>query len=149
MAFQLIIAPFLSGGGAAGLGNNRNPRNPLNALNPNDIESIEVLKDASATAIYGSRGANGVILVTTKKGKSGDIAVNYDFYAGTQSVVEKLDVLTTREYVEGFNAISVDRGEGPIFSTEDINRIGDGTDWQDQIYRTAPIFNHNLSASRR
>ncbi len=145
--FPIDNSTLLSRGGAAGLGNNQNPRNPLNALNPNDIESIEILKDASATAIYGSRGANGVILVTTKKGKSGSISVNYDFYAGTQSVTENMDVLTAREYIEGFNAISIDRGEGPILSQEDINRIGDGTDWQEQIYLTAPLSNHNLSAS--
>ena len=140
-------SPLLSGGGAAGLGSNQNPRNPLNALNPNDIESIEVLKDASATAIYGSRGANGVILVTTKKGNREKVSVNYDVYGGSQAVYEKMDLLTTQEYIAGINGISDDLGEGPVFSTDDINRIGNGTDWQDQIYRSAPVWNHNLSAS--
>ncbi len=139
---------LLAGGStAAGLGNNQNPRNPLNALNPNDIESIEILKDASATAIYGSRGANGVILVTTKKGKKGGVAVNYDVYGGIQSVYRKMDLLSTREYIDGLNGISEAQGNDPIFSADDINRIGAGTDWQDQIYQTAPIWNHNLSAS--
>ncbi|MCG8319589.1 MAG: SusC/RagA family TonB-linked outer membrane protein [Cytophagales bacterium] len=145
--FPIDNSALLSGAGAAGLGSNQNPRNPLNALNPNDIESIEVLKDASATAIYGSRGANGVILVTTKKGAKGRVSVNYDVYGGTQSVYENMDLLSTREYIEGMNAISEDLGNGPIFLDDDISRIGTGTDWQEEIYRSAPVWNHNLSAS--
>ena len=145
--FPIDNSTLLSGGGAAGLGSNQNPRNPLNSLNPNDIESIEILKDASATAIYGSRGANGVILVTTKKGSRGGVAINYDFYMGTQSVAEKMNLLTAPQYIEGINAISEAMGDGTVFTDADINRIGNGTDWQDQIYQTAPLFNHNLSAS--
>ena len=145
--FPIDNSSLLSGAGAAGLGSNQNPRNPLNALNPNDIESIEVLKDASATAIYGSRGANGVILVTTKKGTKGRVSVTYDVYGGTQSVYEKMDLLSTREYIEGMNAISEDLGNGPIFLDDDISQIGTGTDWQEEIYRSAPVWNHNLSAS--
>ena len=145
--FPIDNSSLLSGAGAAGLGANQNPRNPLNALNPNDIESIEILKDASATAIYGSRGANGVILVTTKKGAKGRVSVSYDVYGGTQSVYEKMDLLSTREYIEGINSLSEDLGNGPVFQPENINRIGEGTDWQEEIYRSAPIWNHNLSAS--
>ncbi len=145
--FPIDNSTLLPGGGVAQTGNNQNPRNPLNALNPSDIESIEILKDASATAIYGSRGANGVILVTTKKGSRGGINITYDFYGGTQSVYEKMDIMNTEEYINGINGISIDRGDGPVFTDADIKAIGAGTDWQDQIYREAPIFNHNLSAS--
>jgi TonB-linked SusC/RagA family outer membrane protein len=137
---------LLSGGGDAAVGNNPNPRNPLNALNPNDIESIEILKDASATAIYGSRGANGVILVTTKKGSKGEIKVNYDFQKGTQTP-NRIDLLSAQEYIQVINGISEAGGNSPVFSESEISQIGAGTDWQDEIYRTAPLNNHNLSAS--
>lgn len=137
---------FLSGGGVAGVGDNPNPRNPLNAINPKDIASIEILKDASATAIYGSRGANGVVLVTTKRGKKGEINVNYDFYTGIQSANE-LEVLSTQEYIQVLNGIAVDSGNEPVFTQSGINEIGAGVNWQKQIYRDAPISNHNLSAS--
>jgi TonB-linked SusC/RagA family outer membrane protein len=128
-----------------GIGGNDNPKNPLNSLNPNDIKSIEILKDASATAIYGSRGANGVLLITTKKGIKGNVNMHYDFYTGVQMLAKKVDVLTTREYIDALNAISLDKGQSPIFSVDDIAAIGNGTDWQDEIFRTAGIQNHNLS----
>ncbi|MDQ4139447.1 MAG: SusC/RagA family TonB-linked outer membrane protein, partial [Bacteroidota bacterium] len=134
-------------GGEAGLGNNLSPRNPLNAINPNDIASIEILKDASATAIYGSRGANGVILITTKKGAKGKVGVNYDFNLGTQSVPKQLEVLNAQEYIQVMNGIAKDEGRAPEFTEADIARIGAGTNWQDQVYQTAPLQNHNLSVS--
>lgn len=87
--FPIDNSPNLGSGGVAEVSQNLSPRNPLNALNPADVESIEILKDASATAIYGSRGANGVILITTKKGGKGKVNVTYDVYAGIQSVAEK------------------------------------------------------------
>lgn len=74
--------------------------NPLSTINPSDIESIEILKDASATAIYGSRGANGVVLITTKKGKTGKTSINVNASFGVQQVAHKLDLLTPREYAE-------------------------------------------------
>jgi TonB-dependent starch-binding outer membrane protein SusC len=122
-------------------------RNPLNALNPADIESVEILKDASAAAIYGSRGANGVVLITTKKGKSGRLNVSYDMYYGTQQIANKLDILTTSEYIKAQNELSVARGGAVLFSPADINAIGAGTDWQSLIFRDAPVQNHNLSFS--
>jgi len=128
-----------------GTGGNANPKNPLNSLNPNDIKSIEILKDASATAIYGSRGANGVVLITTKRGQTSGANFNYDVYTGMQTVAKKLDVLTTQEYINALNAISVDNGKSPIFSDSDISAIGEGTDWQDEIFRPAMIQSHNLS----
>ncbi len=133
--------------GGAGTGTNNNPRNPLNSINPNDIASIEILKDASATAIYGSRGANGVILITTKKGSKGKIGVNYDFNTGLQTVPNKLDVLNTSQYIQFMNALAKDEGRAPEFTDADISRIGAGTDWQDQVYQKAPLNSHNISVS--
>ncbi len=116
---------------------NQEPPNPLNAINPADIESIEVLKDASATAIYGSRGANGVILVTTKKGKQGSIVTSYDTYVGLSNVTKTLKVLDGNQYrqfmVDHEIANYTDRGQN--------------TDWQDLIFREAFSHNHNLSLS--
>src|SRR5690554_3367572 len=145
--FPVDNSPLLTAGGVAGTGSNQNPRNPLNSLNPSDIESIEILKDASATAIYGSRGANGVILITTKKGRQGQTSVNYDFFTGVQSVAKKLGLLSTGDYIEGINALSVERGDNPVFNTEDIERIGPGTNWQDEIYQDAFTSSHNLSVN--
>jgi len=122
-------------------------RNPLNSLNPNDIESVEILKDASAAAIYGSRGANGVVLITTKKGKSGQLRVNYDTYFAIQQVANKLDILTTSEYIKAQNELSVARGGSIVFTPGDIAAIGAGTDWQNLIFRDAPMQSHNLSFS--
>lgn len=133
--------------GGAGTGTNRNPRNPLNSINPNDIASIEILKDASATAIYGSRGANGVVLINTKRGTKGKIGVNYDFNTGIQSVPNQLDVLNTTQYIQFMNALAEDEGRGPDFTEADITRIGTGTNWQDQVYQRAPLSNHNISVS--
>ncbi|MEI9806647.1 MAG: TonB-dependent receptor plug domain-containing protein [Bacteroidota bacterium] len=74
--------------------------NPLNSINPLDIESIEVLKDADATAIYGSRGANGVILITTKRGEPGKTRVDFNYYMGTGKVTRKMDLLNLRQYLD-------------------------------------------------
>ncbi|AGA79992.1 TonB-linked outer membrane protein, SusC/RagA family [Echinicola vietnamensis DSM 17526] len=134
----------------AGSGGNypdsRTPTNPLAAINPNDIESIEILKDASATAIYGARGANGVIMVTTKKGKSGQMRINYDGYVGVQHVANRLDVLSAEEYQTVMNGIIADGGG---IADQEVDVIEDGgTDWQDELFRTsAPVTNQNLSFS--
>lgn len=125
----------------------------LNSLNPNDIESLEVLKDASATAIYGSRGANGVILITTKSGRKGKPLIDYGFSYGSQTIRDKLDLMSAADYAITRNADkATQNGSGvptPIFTDEriaELRRTG-GTDWQDVIYRTAPITNHQLSIS--
>lgn len=131
--------------GGAGFSNNKTPRNPLNTLNPADIASIEILKDASSTAIYGSRGSNGVVLITTKKGKSGKLRVNYDFYYGIQEAAETLDLLSPTEYRDVLNAIIDDGGGDP---GQVINEIEDGgTNWLDLILHQAPTQNHNISFS--
>ncbi|QZE13404.1 TonB-dependent receptor [Halosquirtibacter laminarini] len=119
----------------------------LKELNPNDIASLEVLKDASATAIYGSRGSNGVILVTTKSGKKGDFKVSYNGYYGQQRVSKKLDVLDAASYAEVVNAKRVAFGKTNTYTQDQIDafRKSGGHNWQDEIYTSAPVQNHNLS----
>ena len=112
---------------------------PLSTINPNDIESIEVLKDASASAIYGARAANGVILITTKRGKTGATRVTYDTYYGTQHVNKTLPVMSGTEFANFENeAFKTTRYADPA-------SFGAGTNWQDLIFRKAPIQNHQLS----
>lgn len=119
-------------------------RNPLASLNPQDIESIEVLKDASSTAIYGARGANGVVIITTKKGFKGGLKTNYDFYLGVQNVSKRLDILNPQEYQSILNSI-IESGGGS--EGESVQKLqGGGTNWQDEIYQeNASVQSHNLS----
>ncbi len=126
--------------------NSRSPRNPLSSLSPSDIASVEILKDASATAIYGSRGANGVILITTKRGVSGPIQVSYTGTFGIQNVHQRLDLLNAQDFKDGINAI-IDAGAGdPLDKVTDI--VNGGTDWQDVVYRdNAFMQTHNLNLS--
>lgn len=138
--------PSLTGTGR-GITNNAAPRNPLNALNPADIESIEVLKDASATAIYGSRGANGVIMITTKKGIQNRLNVDYGFTSGFQEVMKKLDLLTAQEFANVLNDLREGQGEEPEFTQDQINSFDAGTNWQDQIFQTEYSQNHHFSLS--
>ncbi|MCF0073863.1 TonB-dependent receptor [Dyadobacter sp. CY261] len=120
--------------------------NALSSLNPSDIESIEVLKDASATAIYGSRGANGVVIITTKKGKAGQNTLTYDAYYGTQKVLKKVDVLTNaKDWALLKNDARVNSGKAPYYTQDQLNALGEGTDWQSEAFRSAPIQNHQLS----
>jgi TonB-linked SusC/RagA family outer membrane protein len=121
-------------------------RNPLNALNPGDIESIEILKDASATAIYGSRGANGVVIITTKKGK-GKLKVDYSGYLGSQQIARKLDLMNASQYMNWINSVSQAQGNQPIYTADDIKANAVGTDWQDEIFRKAPVSSNQISLS--
>jgi len=122
--------------------------NPLNSLNPSDIESVEVLKDASATAIYGARGSNGVVIITTKQGKAGSpLTVNYNVSVGIQEPTKMLDMMNAQEYISFYNDVFSDRGNPPPFSAEDISTIGDGTDWQNEVLRSAMVQDHRLSFS--
>lgn len=112
---------------------------PLSTINPNDIESVEVLKDASASAIYGARAANGVILITTKRGKNGATRVTYDGYYGSQKVNKTLDVLNASQFAQL---------ENEVFKNNyypDPASLGEGVNWQKLIFRKAPIQNHQLS----
>ncbi len=141
-------------------------QNPLATLNPNDIASIQVLKDASSASIYGSRGSNGVILITTKKGKrTGKPTISYDAYVGTQSVANKLDLMNAEELIE-YNRDASNNAylqNNPGASANDPNSMrsnanwriaddiqnpdGTDTDWQDEIFRSALLQSHSLSVS--
>ena len=116
-------------------------------LNNADIESIEVLKDASATAIYGSRGANGVVLITTKRGKAGRVNVDYDGYYGVQTIRKKIDLMNATEYANFYNEQAANDGLAPHFTQDQINGFGEGTDWQDEVFQKAPVQNHALTVS--
>lgn len=110
-----------------------------------DIESIEILKDASATAIYGSRGANGVIMITTKRGKAGQTRVDFRSSYSVQSEINKLDLLDASEFAEYMNAVEASGGRDPMF--DDPAALGKGTNWQDEILRKGSIQNHSISIS--
>lgn len=120
-------------------------------INTYDVESMEVLKDASATAIYGSRGANGVVIITTKKGRQGRPKVTYDFEGGIAMNIRKLELMDAEEYMKFYNLYTVNTGLAAKepFSAEDIANANKGvnTDWQDLIFRPAPQQNHNISVS--
>ncbi|ULQ51933.1 SusC/RagA family TonB-linked outer membrane protein [Flavihumibacter fluvii] len=122
-------------------------RNPLNALNPADILSVEILKDASATAIYGSRGANGVILITTKHGSKGALAVEYNVQGAIQNVARTVPMLSTSQYISLLNDLRAAVGSAPEFSDSAINAIGKGVDWQKEIFRQGYSQNHQLGFS--
>lgn len=121
------------------------PGATTSSISPEDIESIQVLKDASAAAIYGSRAANGVVLITTKKGKSGAPTMNYSTYIGVQSVAKRMDLMSTQQYMKVLNDISSESGSAPKFTQDQINAIGQGTDWQEAIFRNALAQNHQFS----
>ncbi|RAJ91103.1 TonB-linked SusC/RagA family outer membrane protein [Larkinella arboricola] len=151
---------------ASGIANSSsaNRINPLSTINPSDIESIQVLKDASATAIYGSRGANGVVIITTKRGKQSKPTISFEHSTGVQQLAKKLDLLSPREYAEFVadgrdNAWVFSGGKAsdpnnirstatqvkPSFRNPD--QISGGTDWQDVIFRPGLVQNYQLSAS--
>lgn len=128
-----------------GVGNSRTPRSPMASLNPGDIESIEILKDASATAIYGSRGANGVILITTKQGSAGKPKFNYNTSLGVQNWSNELDLLSAEDYRRVLNDIVDAGGAEEAFR---ISNTGVATDWQKEVAnKNAFIQNHQLSVS--
>lgn len=113
----------------------------IDFLNPSDIASMDILKDASATAIYGARGANGVVIITTKQGKSGQSRINLDSYYGFQSTAKRFDLMNADQYAEVANEQLVNDGRQPVFTPGNFAN----TDWQDEIFQTAPIQNHVLS----
>jgi TonB-linked SusC/RagA family outer membrane protein len=121
--------------------------NALSTINPSDIESIEILKDAAATAIYGSRGANGVVIITTRRGKKGVTEVNYSNYVGTQRVAKKLSLLNAAQWASLVNDINASDGTAKTFSDSAIAALGSGSDWQSAALRNALVQNHELSVS--
>ena len=151
----VIDGVIMQGGGQSGadfglgdaLGNGAvSTISPLSTINPSDIVSMEILKDASATAIYGAQGANGVILITTKRGKSGEAKFTYDGMFALQRQTRRIDLLNLREFAEYYNDLySVGQvGENVYYSDPSI--LGKGTNWQDAIFRTAPQQQHQISA---
>ena len=126
--------------------------NALSDINPNDIASIEILKDASAAAIYGSRAANGVVLVTTKRGKSGRTKVDFNYYTGVQQTIKRLDVLNGQEAQDLNNEMRTNRGFAPLYvaANPTANQslfTGANTNWQDEIFRDARISNYSAAVS--
>ncbi|GHS96750.1 SusC/RagA family TonB-linked outer membrane protein [Bacteroidia bacterium] len=124
---------------------------PLASINPGDIESVEVLKDVSATAIYGSRGANGVIIITTKSGKKGKNNIEYQYSIGVQQVAKKLDLLNASDWAklnqEIYQVTDNDKGEYYGWSEAQLNALGKGTNYQDAALRTAASQTHQLTIS--
>ncbi len=118
----------------------------LNAINPNDIDRIDVLKDAASAAIYGSRGTNGVVLVTTKKGKAGKVKINVDAYAGTQNAAKKISLLNGPQFAKlaNENLSNANYATNPAWNNPESQPT---YDWQDAIFQTSPIQNYNVSIS--
>lgn len=121
--------------------------NGLASINYNDIESIEVLKDAASGAIYGARGANGVVLITTKSGKEGRAKINYSTYFGTQSVIQTVDVLNATQYAQRYNATQLAADPSATVKFTDPISLGTGTNWVDELLVDAPMQEHQLSMS--
>jgi TonB-linked SusC/RagA family outer membrane protein len=142
--------PMASDGFDSSGGAGNNAVSPLSMINPNDIQSIDILKDASATAIYGSRGANGVIIITTKSGKKGTGRLTYEGYTSASSIYKQLKVMNLRQYATHQNNLALIYGTAPDqlrpeFANPQL--LGAGTDWQDAVYRTAIAKSHQLSFS--
>lgn len=152
----VIDGVIVQGGGNTGadfglgdaLGNGKvSTISPLSTINPADIVSMEILKDASATAIYGAQGANGVVLITTKHGKSGEAKFSYDGMVAMSRQAVRLNMMNLREYAQYYNEM-VEEGDiyetNPYYATPFL--LGKGTNWQDEIFRTAWQHQHQLSA---
>lgn len=133
--------------GVAISGNNDGNSSVLSSINPADIVSMEVLKDASATAIYGSRASNGVVLITTRQGEIGRTKVSYEGYFALQQLPKKLETLSLPEYAVYQNLRSETIGFGAREEFKDPSLLGPGTDWQSEIFRTAPMHNHQINIS--
>jgi len=143
--------PLIQGGtlgSASGVEGSTTPKNPLIFLNPNDIESITVLKDASAAAIYGSRGANGVILITTKQGRGGKAGIfNFGVTTSMANTARRYDLMNAQDFLLAAKKANIDGGADPVAAGVAVRGIDNGasTDWQDQIFRQAISQNYNLS----
>ena len=134
-----------SAGGSYGL---TSSTNPLAGLNPADIESMEILKGPSATAIYGSRGTNGVVIITTKRGKAGDPKITYDFLYTLQDLPTFLPTMKLKDYASFITEYrSVLGMEQTVPEWGDLSLLGDGTNWQKELFRRAPLHKHQISMS--
>ena len=133
-----------------GSGSNDPYQNPLSSISPNDIESIEVLKDASSTAIYGARGAAGVVLITTKRGRRGESQVTFDASYGTLTPAKTIPMLNGIQFAEMANEGRVNIGKDPFYTPEQLSAIpngGLGTDWQNLVLQNAAQQNYNVGIS--
>lgn len=139
--------PIYPDNGSYGTGGDRQAGNALASLNPNDIESIEVLKDASATSIYGSRGANGVVLVTTKRGKEGKMLINFENSYSSQTIAHNIDVLSGSDFARYLNKLDKSQGGAPKYTDAQVTAFGAGTNWMKAISRTGQIWNNQLTLS--
>ncbi|MCF0198110.1 MAG: SusC/RagA family TonB-linked outer membrane protein, partial [Bacteroidaceae bacterium] len=122
---------------------------PLSTLNPSDIVSMEILKDASACAIYGAQGANGVVLITTKRGQAGEAKISYDGMVAVNRQMKRLDMMNLREFAEYYkdfrtNGFVLDKNANSIYADPSI--LGKGTNWQDAVFQTALQHQHQVSA---
>lgn len=132
---------------STGVLGNGQPTNVLASINPSDIESMEILKDASATAIYGARGANGVIIITTKRGKTGQSSVNFETYYGFQQLSKKIDLVNAYDFAKNVKLDNELRKRNVIYPNPEIYNpavYGKGTDWQDEAFRVAATQNYQL-----
>ena len=136
--------PVYSGEGFGNTGG-KTSLSGLSTVNPSDIESIEILKDAAATAIYGARAANGVVLITTKSGKKGMDNISFESNFGFSSVVKKIDVMNAQEYAKLVNEAYTNDGLTPYYNSEALANIGKGTDWQDEVFKSGFSQNYQLS----
>jgi TonB-linked SusC/RagA family outer membrane protein len=137
----------LSNKGQNGGGDGETSVSPLSLIDPNDIESIDVLKDASATAIYGSQASNGVIIITTKRGKNGTARLSYDGYYGTTQQGKFLKMMNLQQYANLENALADAFGNQRRGEFANPSVLGPGTDWQKEVFRKGYIQNHQLSVS--
>jgi TonB-linked SusC/RagA family outer membrane protein len=124
-----------------------NGTNPLSTINPSDIQSIDVLKDASATAIYGSQATNGVIVITTKRGSEGAPKITYEFSTGYQELIKQYPTMNLREYAKFINDRAAVWGFDERAEFANPQYLGEGTNWQDELFRKAPVVSHNLTLS--
>lgn len=121
--------------------------NPLAGLNPNDIEDMQILQGPSATAIYGSRGTNGVVLITTKRGRAGDFRINYSYQYNLQTPPESLPVMNLRQYAQMVNEYHAIAGGTTQAEFLDPSLLGEGTDWQSELFNNAAMHKHQLNFS--
>ena len=152
----VVDGVILQGGGTSGgdwglgdkLGNGSiSTISPLSTLNPSDILSVEILKDASATAIYGAQGSNGVVLITTKRGKSGEAKFTYEGMFGIQNQTHRIDMMNLREFAEYSNSVAQENNSlDSRVEFQDPSLLGVGTNWQDAIFQQALMQQHQVSA---
>lgn len=122
------------------------PTDDVRYLSTSDIESIDILKDAASAAIYGARAANGVVLITTKKGKAGDLRVSYDGYYGWQNPQKTIDLLNATEYLTIMNEQRINQDRDPLYSQDIIDTIGEGTNWMEEMFnKNVPTQSHSIS----